>query len=220
MKTKIVIVGTGPFAEVSACYFEEYTNSQIVSFACHRAYIKEKSLNDIPVCAVEDLPQKFNCDEVKLFIAIGYQRMNKTREEVYKELKNIGYSFVNFVHPLVKIWPSTTLGENIFIFEDNTIQPFTSIGDNTIIWSGNHIGHHSSLGSHTFVASHSVISGNCKIGNNVFIGVNATIYDSVEILDETLISAGAIISKSTKYQSVYAASPTKVFPKTSDKMRL
>ena len=49
------------------------------------------------------------------------------------------------------------IGENCFIFEDNTIQPFVVVEDNVILWSGNHIGHHSVIKNHNFVSSHVVI---------------------------------------------------------------
>jgi acyl-[acyl carrier protein]--UDP-N-acetylglucosamine O-acyltransferase len=66
------------------------------------------------------------------------------------------------------------IGENCFIFEDNTIQPFVRIEDNVILWSGNHIGHHSTIKSHNFISSHVVVSGQCTIEPNCFIGVNST----------------------------------------------
>lgn len=71
--------------------------------------------------------------------------------------------------------PDLKIGENCFIFEDNTIQPFVTIGDNRVLWSGNHVGHNPTVGDHVFVTSQVVISGACTIGDNSFLGVNATI---------------------------------------------
>ena len=52
----------------------------------------------------------------------------------------MGYHLLTFVHPSVSIFDSTQIGQNCFIFVDNTIQPYTKIGNNTILWSGNHVG--------------------------------------------------------------------------------
>ena len=109
--------------------------------------------------------------------------------------------------------------ENVFIFEDNTIQPFTTIGNNTIMWSGNHLGHHSTIGNHCFISSHVVISGACKLGNNIFIGVNSTLHDCVSLGDECLVGGGCC-AMSTKPKSVYVVKSTPIFPKTSDRMRI
>ena len=54
------------------------------------------------------------------------------------------------------------MGDNCFIFEDNTVQPFVTLGNNLVLWSGNHIGHHSTLRDHCFISSHVVISGFCR----------------------------------------------------------
>lgn len=72
------------------------------------------------------------------------------------------------------------MGDNCFVFENQTIQPFVKIGNDVIIWSGNHIGHHSMIGDHCFISSHVVISGNVKIEPYCFLGVNSSIRDVLQ----------------------------------------
>lgn len=209
-------MGTGLFPEVARCYFNEFSNYEVIGFACHQQYKQCDSIYGLPLYAIEDLKDTYTPEQVTLFVGIGYKQMNKIRQRVYEELKSRGYGFATFVYPSVKIWSSTTLGENVFIFEDNTIQPFTKIGNNTILWSGNHFGHHGNIGSHCFITSHVVISGYCNIEDNVFIGVNATLRDGLTISSETLIGAGAIIMKSSKPKEVYLPERTKAFSKNSE----
>ncbi len=218
MSKKLVIVGTGLFPEVAQSYFDQLSEYHVVAFACHAEYRKSDEIYGLPLVTVEELTSIYPPEEYEAFVGIGYKKMNKVRQAVYEELKEREYSFATFVHPDVKIWDSTTLGANVFIFEDNTIQPFTNIGSNTVLWSGNHIGHHSSIGDHCFISSHVVISGSCRIKNNVFIGVNATLHDGITIANETLIGAGSLISKSTKPKSVYITSTTKPFAKNSEQI--
>ena len=218
MNKNLIIIGTGLFAEVARDYFDELSDYQVIAFSCHEKYNETQSLVGLPVIAIEDLLETYPPDQYATFIAIGYGKMNKMRQSVFEEIKASGYECVNFIHPNVKIWGSTSLGDNIFIFEDNTIQPYTSIGSNTILWSGNHVGHHSSIGSHCFISSHVVISGSCSIGKNTFIGVNATLHDSITIGDECLIGAGAIITKDTKPKQVFVPKATPVFPKDSEEI--
>lgn len=207
----LVIVGTGLFSELAKVYFEEYTNYRVVAFTCHSKFKKDNTIYGKPLYELETLKDKCAIETHNIFVAIGYGKMNKLRQAVYEEVKEIGYTCVSFIHPDVKIWPSTILGDNVFIFENNTIQPFTCIGSNTILWSGNHIGHHSKIGNHCFISSHVVVSGSCDIGNNVFIGVNATLRDGLKLGDETLIGAGTIIMKDTKPKEVYISKRTKQY---------
>lgn len=218
MAKKLVIVGTGLFAEVACVYFEEFTDYTVAAFSCHESYQTGDEIYGRRLLTIENLAPDYSPTDTDIFVAIGYGQMNKTRQRVYEEMKERGYSCATFVHPGVKIWDSTTVGDNVFIFEDNTIQPFTKIGSDTVLWSGNHIGHHSIISEHCFISSHVVISGSCTIGSNVFIGVNSTLHDSLTIGDECLIGAGAIISKNTTSKGVYVTQATKVFPKASDQI--
>jgi len=203
MSKNLIIVGTGAFADVAKVYFEEYTEYRVAAFACDPQFKNTGTYAGLPLCEINELESQFPSDRYDIFVAVGYRKMNKIRQEVYERIKAKGYTCATFVHPGVKIWPSTTLGENVFVFEDNTIQPFTAIGNNTTLWSGNHVGHHAKIGAHTFISSHVVISGACEVGNNIFIGVNAALRDGVKIADETLIGAGALIMQDTAARSVY-----------------
>lgn len=89
------------------------------------------------------------------------------------------------------------MGDNVFIFEDNTVQPFVKMGSNIVLWSGNHIGHHSVLGNHLFISSHVVISGHCTVGDYCFFGVNSTVGNNINIGKDCLIGAGCLIVKDT-----------------------
>lgn len=218
MKKPLVIVGTGLFAEVAAAYFTRFSEYNVIAFSCHAQYLNGEELYGKPLIALEELSTQYGKAHCEIFVAIGYGKMNRMRQAVFLEMKKAGYKFANFIHPNVDIWESTCIGENVFIFEDNTIQPFTKIGDNCVFWSGNHLGHHSTVGNHCFISSHVVISGSCKIGDNVFIGVNSTLRDSIKIANETLIGAGAIIMKDTEEKDVYVPARTQVFHKKSDEV--
>jgi sugar O-acyltransferase (sialic acid O-acetyltransferase NeuD family) len=212
---KLVIVGTGPQAQIARDYFVELSNYEVWGFACHSEFKKSNEIYGMPLIAIEDLSENHSPDDTKAFVAIGYKNMNKMRQSVYEEIKSLGFCLASFIHPRATISTTAEFGDNVFIFEENTIQPYVKIGSNTVLWSGNHIGHHSIIGNHCFISSHVVVSGSCKIGNNVFIGVNATFHDSLEIGDECLIGAGTLITKSTKAKEVFLASRTKLFPKDS-----
>ena len=218
MTKPIVVVGTGAFGEVVQAYFTEYEVRDVLAFSASGDRISEEQVQSRPVIPLENLERTLPPSDIDVFVAIGYSDMNRNRERIFRNLVSQGYDFATFVHPNVKIWSSSAIGRNCFIFEDNTIQPFTEIGDDTVLWSGNHIGHHSSIGDHAFNSSHVVVSGSCRVGNNVFIGVNAAIHDGVTVGDHALIGAGAVIARDVEPKAIYSPPRTKPRDLTTDEI--
>lgn len=211
---KIIIFGVLDLAELAHYYISRDTDYEIVGFTVNRDYMvndkfspknSNKTYNVYPFENLEDI---FSPLEYSLFAPITGSRMNKNRELIYNEGKSKGYSFISYVSPMATI-NDNIIGENCFIFEDNTLQPFTDIGNNVIIWSGNHIGHHGKIDDHVFITSHVVISGHCHIKSNSWIGVNSTIKDGIVIGEGTLIGMGSLITKSTEDECFYMGSPAK-----------
>jgi sugar O-acyltransferase (sialic acid O-acetyltransferase NeuD family) len=217
----LVVVGTGLFGQLACTYFRAEGSYQVVALAADKAYAeKAGGLLGLPVLdfgALESVHPPAECD---VFIAIGYRQLNALRARFFGEAKAKGYTCASYVHPSVIRWPESQIGENVFIFEDNTIQPFVTIGRDTILWSGNHIGHHSTIGSHCFITSHVVISGSCTIGDYSFFGVNATVRDGITIGARNIIGPGSLILKDTKEAQVYLPKGTEARELSSDRVKL
>lgn len=210
---KVVIFGTGVFAEVVWYYLTQDSRYEVVAFT--ETEPKDQKFHELPIINFDSLVDLYPPNEFSMFVSVGYSQMNQLREKYYHEAKDKGYKLINYIHPSVILWDNQSIGDNCFVFEDNTIQPFVRIGSNNIFWSGNHIGHHSSIGNHNFISSHVVVSGNVQIGNNNFMGVNSMTHDSIEIGNYNLIAAGAIIAKSIKDKVVLLPPKSKVFEKDS-----
>jgi UDP-3-O-[3-hydroxymyristoyl] glucosamine N-acyltransferase len=108
------------------------------------------------------------------------------------------------------VWRNAQIGENCFIFEDNTIQPFVKVGNNVVLWSGNHIGHNSTIQDHCFLSSHVVISGFCDVGEYSFLGVNSTVINNISIGKNCFVGAGVLIQKDVPPGSVLQAISTEI----------
>jgi len=218
MSKRAIIFGTGSFAELVHFYLTHDSEYEVKAFTVSRDYLEKESLFDLPVIAFDEIEKQYPPAENHMFIAIGYVNLNKTRERFYNLAKQKGYKLISYISSKATVW-TKRIGDNCFIFEDNTIQPFVNIGNNVILWSGNHIGHHSTIEDHVFIASHVVVSGHCRIKSHTFIGVNATIRDGVTIEKKNVIGASALILKNTNENEVYAAKRTDLFPKKSSELR-
>jgi len=217
---KLILFGTGDIAQIANYYFDIDSDNEVIAFTVDSEFIEKDTFEGKPLVAFENITEKFPPSEYKMFIALSYTQMNRLREQKYHKAKELGYELVSYISSKCTNMSQNEIGDNCFIFEDNTIQPFVKIGSNITIWSGNHIGHHSIIDNHNFISSHVVISGHCKIESNCFLGVNSTIAHKVTIAKETLLGAGAIISKDTEEKGVYVAARSVKLDKTSDKIKL
>lgn len=208
---KVVIFGTGKMAEMSHFYFTHDSQYKTVAFTIDGAFIKDNSFQGLPAVAFEEVEKHYPPSEYSMFVAIGYKKINKLREEKYTEAKNRGYQLVSYVNSRSIIWGKFEYGDNCFVLENQVIQPFVKIGNNVVLWSGNHFGHNVVIEDNCWISSHVVVSGGVRIGRNSFVGVNVTIRDDVVIGKECIIGAGAIILRDAKDKGVYIAKSTELY---------
>jgi len=199
---KAILFGSSGQAEVMAYLLEHDSEYEIVAFTSTREFIRSETIYNKPFVAFEDIETKYSPDEYEMHIAVGYTGQNKIRERFYLEAIAKGYTLLTYIASNVVNY-AKSIGDNCFIFEDNTIQPFVEIGNNCILWSGNHIGHHSKIEDSVFISSHVVISGHCKISKYSFLGVNSTLRDGIHLAEATTLGAGCLIVKDTLPETTY-----------------
>ncbi len=203
MKKPLILFGNTEMAELAHFYFTHDSDYKISAFTVDSAYIKEETFCGLPVIPFEQLQSHMTPESHSMYIALAYSKLNTIRKEKYLAAKKMGYTFASYISSRATVLNEGRIGENCFIFEDNTVQPFVQIGNNVTLWSGNHIGHHSVIHDHTFVASHAVISGGVVIGEQCFIGVNATLRDHITVGDRCVIGAGALLLSDAEPDGVY-----------------
>ena len=219
MKKPLVIFGSGDIAELAYYYFSTDSSYEVVAFTVDADYVKKPDFCGLPVVAFEDVIRSYPPENNFFFVALGYSKLNAVRKEKFLAAKKQGYKLASFISSHATVLNEGRIGENCFIFEDNTIQPFVTIGNNVTLWSGNHIGHHSVIHDHTFIASQVVISGRVEIGEQCFIGVNATLRDHITIGDRCVIGADALLLADADAEGVYIGSATERSKVPSTRLR-
>jgi sugar O-acyltransferase (sialic acid O-acetyltransferase NeuD family) len=208
MKKSLVIFGSGDIAQLAHFYFSTDSAYEVVAFTVDAAYLTNTTFCGLPVIPFEEVAKQYAPEQHELFVALSYSKLNAVRKEKYLAAKAIGYSLASFVSSRATVLNEGRIGENCFIFEDNTIQPFVTIGNNVTLWSGNHIGHHSTIKDHCFIASHVVVSGGVEIGEQCFVGVNATLRDHIKIGEKCVVGAGALLLADAAPEGVYLGTAT------------
>lgn len=219
MKKPLIIFGAGDIAQLAHYYFSSDSDYEVVAFTVNAAYVTDPTFCGLPVCAFEELSTQFPPERFELFVALSYSKLNAVRKEKYLAGKAMGYRLASFISSHATVLNEGRIGENCFIFEDNTIQPFVTIGNNVTLWSGNHIGHHSTIRDHVFIASHVVVSGGVDIGEQCFIGVNATLRDHIKVGERCVIGAGALLLSDAEPEGLYVGSATERSKVPSTKLR-
>lgn len=208
---KLVIVGAGEQGEIAYEYFTDDSEYEVVAFAVESQYRTFDSLRDLPVIDFEEICSKYPPDQYYAFVAVTYVKLNRARRRLYRECKRMGYTCASYVSSHSFFWKNAEIGENSFIFEDNTVQYHVKIGNNVVLWSGNHIGHRSVIEDDCWLTSHIVVSGFCHIGSGSFIGVNASLGDNVSIAEDVVLGVGAVTVKDlTQKGGVYIGAPAKL----------
>jgi sugar O-acyltransferase (sialic acid O-acetyltransferase NeuD family) len=200
---KIIIFGTGAFSKLAKFYFENTKEYEVIAFTVDRSYLKEEVFQGLPVVPFERILELYPPNEYLMFVAIGYSKLNRVREEKYYECKELGYDLASYISEHAHYVTKNPVGDNTIIMEGCSIQPFSKIGSNNIFYPSCVVGHDSLVNDHNCFAAGTIIAGHCIIRSNCFIGLNSTIHHGVEVADRNIIGAGAIISRTTMPDEVY-----------------
>jgi sugar O-acyltransferase (sialic acid O-acetyltransferase NeuD family) len=209
--SKVVIFGTGKIADEAYFYLSNDSPYEVAAFTVDSTYLTSPEKLSLPVVSFEEVKDKYPPSSHKMFVAVGYQDLNKFRARKYEEAKALGYELISYVSSRASNFGHVAIGDNCFVLEFATIQPCASIGNNVFIWSGNHVGHHASVGDHCYIAGNVVISGNTRIEPYCFIGVSATLGHEITVGRESLIGAGSLITKDVAPESVYITADTQKY---------
>lgn len=219
MTKRLVIFGSGDIAQLAHFYFSTDSDYEVVCFTVDSAYITEPTFCGLPVVPFEEVATRYSPEGHDFFVALSYSKLNEVRKEKYLAAKALGYHLTSFISSRATVLNDGRIGENCFIFEDNTIQPFVTIGNNVTLWSGNHIGHHSTIKDHCFIASHVVVSGGVEIEEQCFIGVNATLRDHIKIGSKCVIGAGTLLLCDAEPEGLYIGTGTERSSRPSTQLR-
>lgn len=209
--SKIVIFGIGKIADEAYFYLTNDSPHEIIAFTVDGEYATKSENFGLPVVPFEEVQEKYPPGDFKMFIAVGYQDLNRLRAQKYDEAKAKGYELISFVSSQAANYGDVPIGDNCLVLENAVIQPCSKIGNNVFLWSGNHVGHHASVGDHCYIAGHVVISGCTVVEPYCFIGVNATLGHEITVGRKSFIGAGTLVTKDAPPKSVYIAEDTPQF---------
>lgn len=194
---KLVIIGTGAMARDVTAFVNRYELYEIVGYACNKEYVESsrKAQAKWNICALDELEQKYDKNDIELFVAISqFQMLNRVRKDTFNALKQRGFHFATLISPTATVL-SKRIGEGSWIQDSAYLSTETEIGENVIVDILSYIAHFSKIEDHVFVAGRATIFGSVTIGEQCFIGAASTIFNDVRIGHKCLIGGGVTIKK-------------------------
>ena len=214
----VVIYGNGPVAK-TAYYSLTYDSTyKVEAFTVDRQVIEERNLFGLPVVPFDEVVQHLSPDKYKMFVAVGYGKVNKLRADRYCQAMDKGYSFITYVSSRAVTLPDLHIGDNCFIGANTIIQQSVRIGNNVIVRDNSFIGHNTTIKDHCFIAACAAISGKVTIEERCFIGINASLRDDIRVGKECTIGAGVSMLHDAREGEVYMNKNAQKLPLTSEQL--
>lgn len=204
----LLIFGAGKIAHAISFYFNRDSDYKIEAYVLDDAFASEENFLGKPIIGLSKLAEKYSPNEYAVFVAVGYQGMNKLRRSKYEHLKSLGYSFASYKSPYVH--GEYTIGENTIVMDGAIIQPYATFGNDVYVWGGAMVGHHARIQDHCWLTGGCLIGGAVDMGTATFIGMGAIVGQEVKTGVECMLGAGSLTVRSIGDKAVVMHNHTEI----------
>ena len=201
----IILLGLGGHAHSVVDSIEQAGKYNIIGFLETRE-MQGKRFRDYQVLGVDDNIQEYFDNGIRnAFITIGFLGYGNIRNQLYKQLKDIGYAVPNIIDRTAVVSKKIELEDGIFIGKNAIINANVKIGEMCIINTGAIVEHDCEIGRFSHIAVGSVLCGGVLVGEQTLIGANATVIQEKRIGNCCIIGAGSTIRKKVEKNSMVVA---------------
>ena len=189
MMEDIVLVGFGGHAKSVADCIELQGKYHIVGYTD----TEDKHVRYDFLGSDSELPSLFNVGIKYAAVGIGYMGRSLLREQIYNNLKQIGFLLPVIIDPSAIISKTATIQEGTLVGKGAIVNAGAVIGKMVIVNTHALVEHECILGDFVHVAVGAILCGQVEIGRAAFIGANSTIIQCKKINAGTLIPAGTVV---------------------------
>jgi len=188
----------------------------------------EKTENYMPICFLDDNEELISSAELPVFDVRKIQEIfnqgatslgiavipGSLRRKIYKQFKDIGFEFINIIHPHAYISPSVEIGIGNHIKSGAIIETNTKIGNFCIIDNLVAIAHDNLIGDGCHLAPGVSLGSNIRISENTVVGIGASISTGISIGRNCIISVGSAVINDVEDHAVIDGVPGKIIGHT------
>lgn len=208
MKERLLIIGSGEFAQQVMHYALINGNFEIVGFI-DKYKDKGELINGFPVLgSEEDIPALYESNKFdKLFIGIGYAHF-ALRDNLYNSFKD-HIPFATIIVNPSYLDSTAKIGEGSILYPGCLIDRNVIVEPNVVVNLGVLIGHASIIGQSSFIAANASFGGFTKIGKRCFVGIQAVIKDNTSVGEDISIGLGGVVVRNLKKKGTYFGVPVR-----------
>ena len=210
-KKKLVILGTGSYAEAVFSLAHETGQFEVEAFA--ENWDRAKCTQRLFGRAVVWIEEASDIARTHLAIcALGTTRRCEFIRQAYAQ----GFSFATLVHPAACLAPEAGVGEGSIVSPGTVVAAYTTIGKHVVINRGCLIGHHGAISNFCTISPGANIGGSVTIGEGTYVGMGAIILDHLAIGSRCVIGAGAVVTRSLPDRVLALGMPAKITKENID----
>ncbi|MBW9146124.1 acetyltransferase [Clostridium sp. CM027] len=207
---KIVLVGAGGHCKVIIDIIKSASRYNIVGVT-DKDYNYDKFVLDIPIIGDDSILQElYNTGVKNAFVCVGALQNILTRENIYNNLKAIGFNIPVLIHKDAMVSPYANVAGGTCIMPGAIINPGAYIEENCVVNTGAVIEHDCKLQRNTHISPKACLAGGVSIGCNTHIGMGSSIIQSVHIGNNVIIGAGAVVIENIADNAVAVGIPSKI----------
>ncbi|MBQ7457470.1 MAG: acetyltransferase [Desulfovibrio sp.] len=201
----ILLAGNAAAARVVFGYLALDPRYTVDACVVDDPYVDQALLTDVPSVGISQVQATIPPKDVRIIMAVGYDKVNSVRQNLFEKLKGLGYAMETYIHPKANVLTKHPIGEGSVLMAGAVLEPGARLGCDCFLWANVVVAHDAVIDDHCWLAAGAVVSGMAKVGCRSFVGVNATISNKVEIGADNIVGGSAFMSRSTKPNMVHLA---------------
>lgn len=191
---KICILGSGGHATSCIDLIESMKKYKVIGIVSKKQVsVGKKFLDKYKIIGTDNDFKKILKVCKNIVIGISFYKNLELREEIFKNLKNVGFNLPIIYSPKSYISKGTKIDEGSQIFHGVTINKNVEIGKNCIINSNSLIEHDVVIKKNSQISTGVIINGGCKVEENSFIGSGSILRENINLKKNSFIKIGSII---------------------------
>lgn len=204
---KIILIGAGGHCKVLIDIIKSTNEYEIIGITDNNS---KGTVLDIPIIGDDSiLDSIYNQGVDYAFIAIGALNNINIRNNIYTNLKSIGFKIPVLIHKCAMISQYSDIGEGTCVMAGAMVNPGVKIKRNCIINTGSVIDHDCIIQDNVHISPNVSIAGGVNIGSNSHIGIGSSIIEKINIGNNVTIGAGSVVIDDIKDFALAVGVPAK-----------
>ncbi len=192
---RVIVIGAGDGGKIVAELLSiDPAGYELAGFVDDNKNLWGKEMAGGRVLGGTDQIQNLSRQNIFDRIVISITSNMAVRKKLFEKYRDLGFKFINIVHPSVYVSPSARIGQSNLIYGMVYIGTETRIGDNNLISAHSSIDHHNVVGSHNLFGPGCLTSGDVTIGDNCIFGAGVGMEPHLKIGNNSKIASGLAIT--------------------------